>query len=492
MKPMSTSANAPSAIVQPNQHPQRVLLHNEIHARPPEPMQVPLALTHVVMLCDAAQRTASRNWLVQLLRDHHLPLPDEHTTHLRLTVGGVHLRWELHTEFVSWTFSTPLSDADQTARDLPTAARSVPAQWLAGLPGLCLTGMHLWVLPGSSEAPVRHMLHEDTLVACTVADGHGEVYTDFALHHDGFGRMVLLAAGLTPRRLGRLVQQLLEIETYRMAALLGLPAARAAAAELASAERELAELANAIRHTTPQEEPQLLDRLTKLAGQVESQHAQTHARFSASRAYFELVDRRITDIAESRLGARRTWGVESEERPQRDQFLPHLQPHSGPMGQEGGENWAAAVDLQPTLPKSDGLPSGLQTIGEFMQRRLSPARSTCEWAARRQDALSQRVSRMSNLLRTRVEIEQQQSSRELLSAMNHRQGLQLKLQTTVEGLSVAAITYYIVGLLAYAAKGAQKLGWPYSPESTAALAIPLVALAVWWSLRRLHQRVFDA
>ena len=134
--------------------------------------------------------------------------------------------------------------------------------------------------------------------------------------------------------------------------------------------------------------------------------------------------------------------------------------------------------------------AGKQSSRELMARRLTPARSTCEWATRRQDALSQRVSRMSNLLRTRVEIEQQQSSQALLTTMNHRQDLQLQMQSTVEGLSVAAITYYIVGLVSYLAKGAQKLGWPLSPETTAALAIPVVAAGVWWSLRRLHQRVF--
>ncbi|KAB2903383.1 MAG: DUF3422 domain-containing protein, partial [Burkholderiaceae bacterium] len=197
----------------------------------------------------------------------------------------------------------------------------------------------------------------------------------------------------------------------------------------------LAGLAESIRSADRDAEPALLDRLTRLAGQVESQYAASHSRFSASSAYFELVDRRIQDIAESRL-------------------------------------------------------AGMQTIGEFMDRRLTPARSTCEWAARRQDALSQRVSRMSNLLRTRVEIEQQQSSQELLAAMNQRQDLQLKLQSTVEGLSVAAITYYIVGLVSYLAKGAGKLGWPWSPESTAAVAIPVVAFSVWWSLRRLHHQMF--
>lgn len=428
------------AMALPLAHPQRVALHNEIHARPPEAMESPLAISHMVMVCDAEGREASRAHLAALLRDHHLPQPDAQSTHVRMDVNGFRVRWELHTEFVTWSFSRMVEVDGFGDREPAHALEKVPRAWLEGLPGELLGAIHLWVLPtrqfGSSSL-VKHVLREDTLVASTVADGHGEVYTDFALHADGFARMVLLAGGMTPRRLGRLVQQLLEIDTYRMAALLGLPAARDAAAVLASAERELASLAESIRAAGRDEEPQLLDRLTRLAGQVESEYATTHSRFSASAAYFELVDRRIADIGESRLG-------------------------------------------------------GLQTLGEFINRRLSPARATCEWAVRRQDALSQRVSRISNLLRTRVEIEQQQSSQALLHAMNRRQGLQLKLQATVEGLSVAAITYYIVGLASYLAKGAQPLGWPYSAEATAAGAIPVVALGVWWSLRRLHARVLRA
>ena len=421
-----------------SQHPQRAALHNEVHARPPQALSAPLAISHVVMLCDAAQRDASREHLTTLLRDHHLPLPDPQSSHLRMDLGPFHIRWELHTEFVTWTFMCPLAVDRLDGHELERAIDAVPRDWLSALPGQCLSSLHLWVLPSQAlgEPPqLKPMLREDTLLASSVAGDVAEVYTDFALHADGFSRMVLLAGALSPRRLGRLVQRLLELETYRMAALLGLPVAREAAVILASAERELAELAGAIRSATAQDEPLLLDRLTKLAAQVESQHAATHSRFSASAAYFELFDKRISEINESAL-------------------------------------------------------PGMQTIGEFMDRRLTPARSTCEWATRRQDALSQRVSRISNLLRTRVEIEQQQSNQALLATMNNRQDLQLKLQSTVEGLSVAAITYYIVGLLSYLAKGAQSVGWPWSAESTAAAAIPVVALGVWASLRRLHNKYF--
>jgi uncharacterized membrane-anchored protein len=422
------------------QHPLRAALNNEVHARPPQTLVAPLAISHVVMVCDADQREASREHIANLLRDRHLPLPDLQSSHFRMDLGAFHIRWELHTEFVTWTFMCALS-MERFADSEPERALSVvPHDWVGALPGQCLSSLHLWVLSShalGSAALVKHLLLEDTLVASSVAGGAAEVYTDFAMHADGFSRMVLLAGTMSPRRLGRLVQRLLEIETYRMAALLGLPVAREATSILSSAERELAELASAIRSATAEDEPMLLDRLTKLAGQVESQHATTHARFSASVAYFELVDKRISDIHEAAL-------------------------------------------------------PGMQTIGEFMDRRLTPARSTCEWATRRQDALSQRVSRISNLLRTRVEIEQQQNSQALLATMNQRQDLQLKLQSAVEGLSVAAITYYIVGLVSYLAKGAHVLGWPWSSESTAAVAIPVVALAVWASMRRLHNKVFKA
>ncbi len=429
----------------PTSHPERVALHNEIHARPPEPMVPPLAIAHVVMACDAAEREASRQHLASLLRERHLPQPDAHTIHLRMDLGAWRLRWELHTEFVTWTFLRPLDAAPGAVQAVggaapATALDDLPAAWLEALPGHMLAALHLWVLPGSAagaagagELPAG-LLYEDTLLGSGVAAGLAAAYTDFAIHADGFSRMVLLAGELSQRRLGRVVQRLLEVETYRMAALLGLPAARDAAVALGNAERELAALAEAIRSAERHDEPQLLDRLTRLAGQVESQYAATHSRFSASAAYFELVDKRIADLAETRAGS-------------------------------------------------------LQTLGEFIERRLSPARSTCAWATRRQEALSQRVSRVSNLLRTRVEIEQQQSSQALLTTMNRRQDLQLQLQSTVEGLSVAAITYYIVGLVGYLAKGVQKGGLPVSPEVATAVAIPVVAGCVWWSLRRLHHRI---
>lgn len=217
------------------QHPQRAGLHNEIHARPPQALVAPLAISYVVMLCDEAQRAASREHVATLLRDHHLPLPGEQTSHFRMDMGSFTLRWEMHTEFVTWTFMCPADSERLDAQAPETALQVVPQDWLAGLPGSCLSSLHLWALSAhafSGNALVKHVLREDTLVASIVANGAAEVYTDFAMHSDGFSRILVRAGNnLSPRRLGRLVQRLLEIETYRMAALLGLPAARAASNE---------------------------------------------------------------------------------------------------------------------------------------------------------------------------------------------------------------------------------------------------------------------
>jgi uncharacterized membrane-anchored protein len=425
-------------------HPLREALHNEVHARPYERLKAPLALSHVALF--AAPPGAAATHIAELLRNRHLPLPAADANHLSADLGGVHLRWEKHTEFHTCTFWKPLAHAPDSAPESfePSAIGELPRDWLAGLPGQWLVGLHVLVLeaPGLKQAPLTVMpglrrfvaaqLQDDSLVGASVMDGDALVFTDFRLRADGFARLVLAHDGMNPRRLGRAVQRLLEIETYRMAALLGLPMAREVGASLAHAEEDLAQIAAQIRSAQRHEEPELLRKLTQLAGEVESLYARTHARFSASAAYFELVQRRIVELREQRIEA-------------------------------------------------------LQTLGDFMDRRLAPAMQTCAWAARRQQALSERVSRISNLLRTRVEIEQQQSSQDLLDAMNRRQKAQMLLQTAVEGLSVAAVTYYGAGLVGYIAKGAKTAGANIVPDVAVAISIPLIAVAVWLGIRRLHR-----
>ncbi len=413
-------------------HPQRDALHHEVHARPYERMSAPLLLSHVAHV--GGEAGAPREHLAALLRTRQLPVPEAATSHLSTDLGGARLRWEKHGEFHTCTFWKQLPAVPEDFAHGPLA--EVPREWLLAIPGQWMVGLHVLVKPAITprdQVPplVRQMLNEDSLVGARAMDGSADIYTDFRLDGEGFARWIVVAGDMTPRRLGRLVQRLLEIETYRMMALLGLPVAREVGAALVSAERDLADVAERIRSARPEDEPELLRRLTQLAAEVEGLYARTHARFSASSAYFELVQRRIDELREQRV-------------------------------------------------------HNLQTVQEFMDRRLLPAMQTCAWAARRQQALSERISRVSNLLRTRVEIEQQQSSQALLDAMNRRQKAQLMLQSAVEGLSVAAVTYYGAGLVGYLAKGAKSAGLNLSPDVAVAVAIPIIALGVWLGVRRLH------
>ena len=101
--------------------------------------------------------------------------------------------------------------------------------------------------------------------------------------------------------------------------------------------------------------------------------------------------------------------------------------------------------------------------------------------------LAERIDRASDLLRTRVDITREKQNQQLLEQMNKRSQLQLRLQETVEGLSVAAITYYTVGLIGYAAKSLKSVGIHLNPELVMGLSIPLIAGSVWLSMRSMRK-----
>ena len=128
-------------------------------------------------------------------------------------------------------------------------------------------------------------------------------------------------------------------------------------------------------------------------------------------------------------------------------------------------------------------------LGEFMRRRLSPAIATVGATERRLQSLAQRIERAGALLRTRVDIATETQNRELLAKLTRGQALQLKLQSTVEGLSIAAISYYVVSLILYGAKAAKAAGVPVHPELAAGASIPLVLWAVAALTRRIHRKL---
>jgi len=414
----------------PHDDPQRRPLHDEIHARPPAKLSTPERIAHLALRIPPGERAAEEAALAALASQHGLPAPSFASGYLWMDCGAFRLKWERHTEFTGITvFRAMAPDAPADARALD----AVPAIWRASLPGTTIVCAEVDVRDGAAvdlDAAIASF-GDATVIGARVSDGSGIALTDLRMDDDGCTRFVVIDLSLTGRQAGRLAQRLLEIETYRMMALLAFPVAREAAAPLGEAERRLAAITERMVAMGLSDEGALLDDLMHLAAEVEQRDATTRFRFGAAQAYFGLVRQRIAELREERI-------------------------------------------------------PGVQTIEEFMERRLAPAMATCSSAARRQEELSARIARAGQLLRTKVEVALERQNQSLLESMNRRARLQLRLQQTVEGLSIAAITYYAAGLVGYLAKAAKSLGVALDADLAVAVAIPLIAGALWLALRRIR------
>ncbi len=421
----------------------RIELHNEVHARPPTRISAPALVVLVAVGHEGVSREQAGEHLRRLPGQQALQAADFSSNFLRLNLPGATLTWERHTEFTRYTLVQPLPGAAALAQCDPDALlhTALPPDWLAGVSGRTFAAVQLVVLQGDPAQPqdtlaeARDWLGEHTVVASvTGGQRNGLVATDFMLRDSGFERMVVITApGTTDTRAGRIAQRVLEIETYRLMALRGLPVAKALGPLLSASERQLAEITAQMESKSATDEA-LLDTLVALAAGVERVTAEHSYRFAATAAYDVLVGQRIAEL--------------------RERAIP-----------------------------------GTQTIGEFMQRRLSPAMATVAATGERLASLSERISRTSALLRTRVDIATETQNQQLLEKLTRGQALQLRLQATVEGLSIAAISYYVVSLLYYGIKALKAGGAPINAEVATGAVIPLVLGAVWYTTRRIHQKL---
>jgi len=415
----------------PPDDPLRRILHEEVHARPPALLHAPERIAHLALRVAPDAHAAEEAALAELAAAHGLPPPDTARGFAWLDCGAFRVKWERHTEFSGWTF---FRRVDPDAPAAISALDVVPRTWVANLPGATLVAVRIRLTrapPDAADATIA-AFGDAVVVGSRMGDGVATVLTDLRLDADGFVRIEILDHGMSPRQAGRYVQRLLEIETYRIMSLLAFPLAKDVTPTLTDAEARLAHIAERTAVEHGENETALLDDLTRLAADVERSESRSRFRFGAAQAYYRLVAQRIGELREVRI-------------------------------------------------------PGVQTMHEFMDRRLAPAMATCTSVANRQAELSARIARASQLLRTRVDVELEHQNQKLLASMDRRARLQLRLQQTVEGLSIAAITYYVVGLVGYLAKGAHSLHVPIEPDLAVAIAIPLVAAGAWFGLKRVRR-----
>ena len=413
-------------------HALRAAILGEVHARPFTPIETPRRLLHFAFDTAGEAGRRDRAALAEFCAKRGLAPLQEGAKHHRVALSGVTLRWEQHSEFTTYSWEL----ASQGDVPFHPAASSLAAPMAAlPQPGPVLVALDLHLMAEKEKkVSLEQLFDRASLAVAENADGDALFATDFQADAAGFVRILVIDRALSRGRAGALVQRLIEVETYRTLALLGLPEAQRLAPSINRIEARLAEVTDEMRHTEKLiDNHRLLDELTDLAAEMEAGAAASAFRFGASRAYNELVQMRLAIIGERRV--------------------------------ETFSSWTS-----------------------FLARRMQPAMRTCATTAERQATLSEKLARAANLLRTKVDVELERQNRDLLKSMNERTRLSLRLQTTVEGLSVGAVSYYVVGLFAYLMKGLHEEGVPVDVTLATALFVPVAVLGIWWLVRRIRKR----
>ncbi|WP_159808896.1 DUF3422 family protein [Litoreibacter roseus] len=417
-------------------HPLRYALANELHARPFPTLDAPCGAVYLAIKrpegAAARDKDADRQHLTQLLDRFGATHPQPGATHWFGDLGKHKLKWEQHTEFVTYTLFV-----DQV-EERPFNGQifsHLPTDWLAKAPGVRITSALIRVEEMQDETEIVSRLTDwfvpESLAVSRVLDGSAVIAGDFRIDAAGHMRF---AAFTTPdcgaRRIGRIVQRLCEIETYKTMSMLGLARSRDLGPRMGALDNELTGLMSSMTGKMAQPE-ETLDSLLAISAELENMLAQSSFRFGATGAYEAIVNQRIDVLREERY-------------------------------------------------------TGRQTFAEFMMRRFDPAMRTVKSTERRLQTMAERAIRAGDLLRTRVDVERSAQNQSLLESMNKRADLQLRLQKTVEGLSVVAISYYAVNLVLYMA-GPLGDAANLSKLVMTAIATPLVILGVWWMVRRVRK-----
>lgn len=396
----------------------------EIHSRPYPLIEAPRLLIQLSFMTEGGA-SVDHAVLAGLSRRLGVAPPDRAASHHAMKWGQGSVRYERHTEFSTYLWEGPLP-AKGAKEASPFGDEFSP-------PGTVISGVRLEIRKWTPAAE-RLIAQFDPTSLCysTIENGKCAIVTDFRQDGDGLTRILMLDKGLSPARNGAISQRLIDIETYRTLAMLGLPLAQILSGRCRVIENRLADITGATKDAATRDEAALLSELTNLAAELEADAAASLYRFGASRAYDGIIRERLEALDETPVPGYNTWR-------------------------------------------------------SFLQRRVAPAMRTCRSVEERQANLSRKLTRATQLLRTWIDVEVERQNRDVLASMNRRAQLQLRLQQTVEGLSVAAVSYYVVGLIGYLAKGTGLFGLHLAPEYVTAVSVPIVILAVWQAVRRIRR-----
>ena len=368
-----------------------------------------------------------------------IPLNSKFAT---FNIGSYSLDFERHAEFISISFIQKFDSVSSGL--LPDAydARRVglPLEWAHESPGQIFHAVWLEVggepPEGLTENKMLQLMQARAVAANQFSDGAAQVYFAFDIDSAGFSRVALYNSSMVASRLGRAVQRIVELETYRLLALLGFATVREHGAKLDLIAKHVGEITNDLAEQIKQPESRVEDMLSKLSAQaadLENIYSNASYRMAATKAYDSIVENRLNGLRVSRI-------------------------------------------------------EGFQGVKGFLNRRMLPAIDSCRAFSERLRRLSERISRAGDLLQTQTEMIIQRQNQDLLISMNSRAKIQLRLQQTVERLSIAAVTYYGVGLVGFIGTSLPLDVWGVDLVMIKALSIPVIAGCVWLTIRQVKKR----
>jgi uncharacterized membrane-anchored protein len=445
--------------MRPYDHPLRTVLHEEVHARPPVALWPRDRILNQAFLLKGSDRQQQLDWINAISEQTKLPIDPNHgqtfrIIELRPAPQRIIIKWELHGEFSSISaivqqkdliVEAPIKTRPAIENEVNDLLGKLSIKPMHEAGGLRISAIDIAfedraLFPAADE--VAHLFSGNTLIGSTIlTNKKAQLWTDLQINQDGYISYLVPHAGMGSRQAGRVARRITEVEIYRMASMLAFPVAKSLSAPLRNAEAELSELSKQISMAQGQEnvathqDGEFLEIISTLASKIEEWISEHGLRFTAAEAYSQLAAKNLEELAEAPL-------------------------------------------------------PGVQTLSEFMERRFAPAMSTCSWTQRRLRELSDRISRTTQILRTRIEFVNERQTQELLASMDRRAKIQLRLQATVEGVSVLVLTYYAVSFIIYMAKGVKELGLMVPAELIGGASAPIIAYGIY-ALNKLRKKKFD-
>jgi uncharacterized membrane-anchored protein len=423
-------------------HPQREVLTQELHARPFEVINSPSEVFLFAKLTSEKVTRQEFEHLVEFCQRYQLPMPANNARHYTATKNQYRFRWERHTEFTTCTLF--ISSHSEAPFKTPPAAEVL--DWFSTTEGELLVATQISIQASSFECReeiLSSLFEAESIVSAELSQKEAQVWTDLRIHASGFNRILLVNYDMSATKLGRIVQYLLDIATYRNMALLALPIAQATGYKIAELDERLSALLAQMSGIDKSSltiseaikvDSALHDQLGELSLSIQQLVTHSGFRLSGSKAYYAILKNRIEELEEVKV-------------------------------------------------------IGRQTIGEFIRRRLDPAMLTCSSIDKRLDDIAKRTSRAVDLLRTRLDLTIEKQNHQLLESMNQRARLQMNLQETIEGVSIAAVTYYIVGLIGYSTKSVAEFGIDIQPDLITGITVIPVAIIVWYGIKQIKKRI---